>query len=160
MLNKTTLIGNLGRDPEVRTMNNGDSVATLNVATRERWKDKDGNPQERTEWHRVVVFNQSLIDVAQKYLRKGSMVFIEGANQTRKWQDSKGEDRYSTEIVLQKMRGELKLFPKKELGADYSSHQTGRSAGPQQGGAGGGAGGASTGGSGYPYDQLDDDVPF
>lgn len=110
-LNKCMLIGNLGRDPEVRSLQNGDKVANLSLATTETWRDKNtGERQERTEWHRVVLFNERLIEVAEKYLRKGSKIYIEGQLQTRKWQDQQGNDRYSTEVVLQKFRGELTML--------------------------------------------------
>jgi single-strand DNA-binding protein len=105
------IIGALGRDPEIRTMGNGGQVATLSVATSERWKDKQtGEAKDKTEWHRVVVFNEHLVKVAQNYLKKGSMVYLEGSLQTRKWTDNNGQDKYSTEIVLQKFRGELTML--------------------------------------------------
>lgn len=110
-LNKVMIIGALGRDPEIRTMGNGGQVATLSVATSERWKDKQtGEAKDKTEWHRVVVFNEHLVKVAQNYLKKGSMVYLEGSLQTRKWTDNNGQDKYSTEIVLQKFRGELTML--------------------------------------------------
>lgn len=110
-LNKVTLIGNLGKDPEVRSMQNGDRVCNFSVATSETWKDKaSGERKEKTEWHRVVVFNERLVDVAEKYLRKGSKVYLEGALQTRKWADQSGVEKYSTEVVLQKFRGEIVML--------------------------------------------------
>jgi single-strand DNA-binding protein len=109
-LNKVSLIGNLGEDPESRSLNNGGEVVNLRVATSESWKDRDGNRQERTEWHRVVIFNEGLGKVAKSYLRKGSKVYLEGSLQTRKWTDNNGADRHSTEVVLQKFRGELVLL--------------------------------------------------
>src|SRR5215210_2642781 len=109
-VNKVILVGNLGDDPEARSLNNGGEVVNLRVATSENWKDKDGNRQERTEWHRVVIFNENLGRVAKNYLRKGSKVYLEGAIQTRKWQDQSGQDKYSTEVVLQRFRGELVLL--------------------------------------------------
>src|SRR4051795_12021496 len=109
-VNKVILVGNLGDDPEARSLNNGGEVVNLRVATSESWKDRDGNRQERTEWHRVVIFNENLGKVAKSYLRKGSKVYLEGQIQTRKWQDQSGADRYSTEIVLQRFRGELVLL--------------------------------------------------
>lgn len=125
-LNKVCLIGNLGEDPEVRSLNNGGEVVNLRVATSETWKDKDGNRQERSEWHRVVIFNENLAKVAKSYLKKGSKVYLEGQLQTRKWQDQSGADRYSTEIVLQRYRGELVLLDAKPSGQrndrdDYSA---------------------------------------
>jgi single-strand DNA-binding protein len=113
-LNKVLLIGNLGDDPEARSLQNGGEVVNLRIATSESWKDRDGNRQERTEWHRVVIFNEHIGKVAKQYLRKGSKVYIEGQLQTRKWTDQSGADRYSAEIVLQKFRGELVLLDKAE----------------------------------------------
>jgi single-strand DNA-binding protein len=113
-LNKVMLIGNLGQDPEVRSFSNGGEVVNLRVATTENWKDRDGNRQERTEWHTVAIFNENLGKVAKSYLRKGSKVYLEGQLQTRKWQDQNGADRYSTEIVLQKFHGELVLLDAKQ----------------------------------------------
>ncbi len=110
-LNRVALIGNLGRDPEIRRLNSGDPVCNLSVATNDRWKDKQtGERKERVEFHRVVIFNPHICDVAEKYLRKGSMVYIEGALQTRKWQDQQGQDRYSTEVVVQNFRGDLQML--------------------------------------------------
>src|SRR5438128_3802995 len=109
-VNKVILVGNLGDDPESRSLNNGGEVVNLRVATSESWKDREGNRQERTEWHRVVIFNENLGRVAKSYLKKGSKVYLEGQIQTRKWQDQSGADRYSTEIVLQRFRGELVLL--------------------------------------------------
>jgi single-strand DNA-binding protein len=106
-VNKVILVGNLGADPEARSLNNGGEVVNLRVATSEQWKDRDGNRQERTEWHQVVIFNENLGRVAKSYLHKGSKVYLEGQIQTRKWTDQTGNDRYSTEVVLQKFRGEL-----------------------------------------------------
>jgi single-strand DNA-binding protein len=155
-VNKVILVGNLGDDPEARSLNNGGEVVNLRVATSENWKDKDGNRQERTEWHRVVIFNENLGRVAKNYLKKGSKVYLEGQIQTRKWQDQSGQDRYSTEVVLQRFRGELVLLD-------------------SRGGGGGGGYGDDQGGGDYgsaPRAQptgrpqpafdadLDDDVPF
>lgn len=110
-VNKVTLLGNLGRDPEVRRMQSGDAVVNLNIATSESWRDKQsGERKEKTEWHSVVIFNEGLAKIAEQYLRKGSKVYIEGQLQTRKWQDKDGNDRYSTEVVLQKYRGELTII--------------------------------------------------
>ncbi|MGH6886092.1 MAG: single-stranded DNA-binding protein, partial [Geminicoccales bacterium] len=110
-VNKVILVGNLGRDPEIRTMQDGGKVANLSVATSESWRDKSsGERRERTEWHRVVVFNDRLVDVIEKYLKKGAKVYLEGQLQTRKWQDQSGQDRYSTEVVLQRYRGELTML--------------------------------------------------
>ncbi len=113
-VNKVILVGNLGADPEARSLNNGGEVVNLRVATSESWKDRDGNRQERTEWHQVVIFNENLGRVAKSYLRKGSKVYLEGQIQTRKWTDQSGNDRYTTEIVLQQFRGELVLLDSRE----------------------------------------------
>jgi single-strand DNA-binding protein len=129
----------LGDDPEARSLNNGGEVVNLRVATSESWKDKDGNRQERTEWHRVVIFNEGLAKVAKSYLRKGSKVYLEGQIQTRKWQDQSGADKYSTEIVLQRFRGELVLLDARQ--ADGSQ-------------------GAPTQRHEQLVDDLSDDVPF
>ncbi|WP_309661437.1 single-stranded DNA-binding protein [Sphingomonas sp.] len=156
-VNKVILVGNLGDDPEARSLNNGGEVVNLRVATSENWKDKDGNRQERTEWHRVVIFNENLGRVAKSYLRKGSKVYLEGAIQTRKWQDQSGQDKYSTEIVLQRYRGELVLLDSRGDGGG----------GKSQGGGGDFAddGGSATRTQSRPqpaaFDtDLDDDVPF
>ena len=111
-VNKVTLVGNLGRDPEVRAMQNGDKIVQLSVATSDRWKDKNsGEQRERTEWHRVVIFNEALARIAEQYLQKGSTVYLEGQLQTRKWTDQQsGQEKYTTEVVLQKYRGELTLL--------------------------------------------------
>jgi single-strand DNA-binding protein len=154
-VNKVILVGNLGDDPESRSLNNGGEVVNLRVATSESWKDKEGNRQERTEWHRVVIFNENLGRVAKSYLRKGSKVYLEGQIQTRKWQDQSGQDRYSTEVVLQRFRGELVLLDSRGAGAGVGEGDFG--------------GGAESGfGGGRPQSrpaaafdsELDDDVPF
>ncbi|HEX8840160.1 MAG TPA: single-stranded DNA-binding protein [Sphingomicrobium sp.] len=161
-VNKVILVGNLGADPESRSFSNGGEVVNLRIATSETWKDRDGNRQEKTEWHSVAIFNENLGRVAKNYLRKGSKVYVEGQLQTRKWQDQSGNDRYTTEIVLQKFRGELVLLDARE-------------------GAGAGGGRSAFGGESYDefgggssapsrpqsrpqpaaFDtDLDDDVPF
>ncbi|MBX4336355.1 single-stranded DNA-binding protein [Bartonella raoultii] len=110
-LNKVILIGNLGADPEIRRLNSGDQVANLRIATSESWRDRNTNERkERTEWHNIVIFNENLIKIVEQYLKKGSKIYIEGQLQTRKWQDQNGNDRYTTEIVLQKYRGELQML--------------------------------------------------
>src|SRR6188472_1286580 len=109
-VNKVILVGNLGADPEARSLNNGGEVVNMRVATSENWKDKDGNRQERTEWHRVVIFNENLGRVAKSYLKKGSKVYLEGQIQTRKWQDQSGQDKYSTEVVLQGFNSQLTML--------------------------------------------------
>jgi single-strand DNA-binding protein len=167
-VNKVILVGNLGDDPESRSLNNGGEVVNLRVATSESWKDRDGNKQERTEWHRVVIFNENLGRVAKSYLRKGSKVYLEGQIQTRKWQDNSGQDKYSTEIVLQRFRGELVLLDSRGGGGGGGG---GAGYGDDYGDSFGGGGGGSSGfGGGGQRQQsrpapafdsdLDDDVPF
>src|SRR4051794_16563136 len=159
-VNKVILVGNLGDDPESRSLNNGGEVVNLRVATSETWKDKDGQRQERTEWHRVVIFNENLGRVAKSYLRKGSKVYLEGQIQTRKWTDQSGADRYSTEIVLQRFRGELVLLDSRGGGGGSGG---GDDHGYESGGSGFGSGGSSRPQS-RPQpafdSDLDDDVPF
>jgi single-strand DNA-binding protein len=155
-VNKVILVGNLGADPEARSLNNGGEVVNMRIATSEQWKDRDGNRQERTEWHNVVIFNENLGRVAKSYLKKGSKVYLEGQIQTRKWQDQTGNDRYTTEIVINRFRGELVLLDSREGGG---------------GGRSDFAGGEDFGGGGSSRPQsrpqpaafdtdLDDDVPF
>ena len=117
-VNKVILVGNLGQDPEIRSTSGGTKIANLSVATSESWK-KDGQRQERTEWHRIVIFNEHLVKVAEQYLKKGSKVYLEGQLQTRKWTDQSGQDRYSTEVVLQKYRGELTMLDSKSDGVRH-----------------------------------------
>jgi len=150
-VNKVILIGNLGRDPEVRTMQNGGKVCNLSVATSDRWKDRTtGEPQEKTEWHRVVIFDDRLCDVAERYLQKGAKVYLEGELQTRKWQDQSGQEKYTTEVVLRKFRGQLTMLD-------------------SRGGASGSSGGfgdqnenygSSDQGGPPPGGDLDDEIPF
>jgi single-strand DNA-binding protein len=155
-VNKVILVGNLGDDPESRSLNNGGEVVNMRVATSETWKDKDGNRQERTEWHRVVIFNENLGRVAKSYLRKGSKVYLEGQIQTRKWQDQSGADRYSTEIVLQRFRGELVLLDSR--GGGGTSDDFG---GGQESGGFGGGGSRPQSRPAPAFDSdLDDEVPF
>ena len=157
-VNKVILVGNLGDDPESRSLNNGGEVVNLRVATSETWKDRDGQRQERTEWHRVVIFNENLGKVAKSYLRKGSKVYLEGQIQTRKWTDQSGADRYSTEIVLQRFRGELVLLDSR--GGSGGGDDFG---GGHEGGGFGGGGGSRPQQRPAPaaFDSdLDDDVPF
>lgn len=159
-VNKVILVGNLGDDPEVRSLNNGGEVVNMRVATSESWKDRDGNKQERTEWHRVVIFNENLGRVAKSYLKKGSKVYLEGQIQTRKWQDQSGQDKYSTEVVLQRFRGELVLLDSRGSGGGGG----GFGGGDEYGDAGGDFGGAAPRQQPKPqpaFDtDLDDDVPF
>jgi single-strand DNA-binding protein len=157
-VNKVILIGNLGRDPEVRSLNNGGKVVNLSLATSETWRDKNsGERQERTEWHRVVIFNEKLGEVAEKYLKKGSKVYVEGALQTRKWTDKDGVEKYSTEVVLQRFRGELTMLDGKGGGGGGGSGG-GDDYGDDYGGGGGG--GRSSGGGKKPAGPIDDDIPF
>jgi single-strand DNA-binding protein len=157
-VNKVILVGNLGDDPESRSLNNGGEVVNLRVATSENWKDKEGNRQERTEWHRVVIFNENLGRVAKSYLRKGSKVYLEGQIQTRKWTDQSGADRYSTEVVLQRFRGELVLLDSRGGGGGGGEDF----GGGQESGGGFGGGGSRPQSCPQPaFDSdLDDDVPF
>ncbi len=153
-VNKVILVGNLGRDPEIRTTNDGTKVANLSLATSESWRDRNsGERRERTEWHRVVIFNDRLVDVVEKYLNKGSKIYIEGQLQTRKWTDRDGQERYTTEVVLQRFRGELTMLDGRSGGGggDFGG---GGGGGQDFGGGGGGA--PPGGGAG----DLDDDIPF
>ena len=189
-VNKVILIGNLGRDPEIRNTNDGTKVAQLSLATSENWKDRQtGERKERTEWHRVVVFNDRLVEVIERFVKKGSKIYIEGALQTRKWTDNAGVEKYTTEIVLQKFRGELTLLDGRQGGGGgeggeddggyggggysggggggygggggggYGGGGGGR--GPSSGGGGGRSGGGGGGGPGPgPATDLDDEIPF
>ncbi len=159
-VNKVILVGNLGADPEVRRMNNGDPVVNLRIATSESWKDKQsGERREKTEWHRVVIFNEHLARIAENYLKKGSKVYLEGQIATRKWQDRDGNDKYTTEIVLNRFRGELQMLDSRgEGGGGGSSYGggSGSSSGGQQGGSSQQGGGQSEN-----FDRdMDDDIPF
>lgn len=152
-VNKVILVGNLGRDPEVRSMQSGDKVCNLSLATSETWKDRNsGERREKTEWHRVVLFDQRLIEVAERYLKKGSKIFVEGQLQTRKWTDQQGQEKYSTEVVLQRFRGELTMLDTRGGGGsgggdDYGDMDRGGSQGDYDAPSGGGG-------------DLDDDIPF
>lgn len=170
-LNKVMLIGNLGADPEIRTFNNGGKVANLRIATSEQWKDRQtGERKEKTEWHTVAIFSEGLVGVVERYLKKGSKVFVEGKLQTRKWQDQNGQDRYSTEIVIQGMGGTLTMLDGAGgggMGGGGGGRSGGGSGGygggwDQGGGSSGGSGGGGFGGgpAGGGYDDLDDDIPF
>jgi len=162
-VNKVILIGNLGRDPEVRTMQNGGKLCNISVATSERWRDKNsGDMQEKTEWHRVVIFDDKLVDVAERYLRKGSKVYLEGQLQTRKWTDQSGVEKYSTEVVLQRFRSSLVMLDgRAEGGGDFSGGGGGAYEQGGGGSSGGGGGGSSGGGDGVPAGgDLDDEIPF
>ena len=159
-VNKVILVGNLGADPEARSLNNGGEVVNMRIATSESWKDRDGNRQERTEWHNVVIFNENLGKVAKNYLRKGSKVYLEGQIQTRKWQDQSGNDKYTTEIVLQRFRGELVLLDARGEGGG-GSFGGGDDYGSSSGGFGGGGSKPQSRPQPAAFDtDLDDDVPF
>jgi single-strand DNA-binding protein len=159
-VNKVILLGNLGRDPEVRRMSNGNAVVNLRIATSENWRDKNtGERQERTEWHSVVIWNENLGKIAEQYLKKGSKVYVEGQLQTRKWQDQSGADRYSTEVVLQRFRGELALLDRAGDGGGGGSGEGGSSFGrssPMEESGGGGSGSPPSAGPG----DIDDEIPF
>jgi len=147
-VNKVILIGNLGRDPEVRHTQDGLPVVNMSVATSENWRDKNtGERRERTEWHRVVIFNERLGEVAQKYLHKGSKVYLEGQLQTRKWQDQSGVDKYTTEVVLGRFRGELTMLDSRGGGGEFAE-------------AGAGAGDAAPSQAAASGGDLDDEIPF
>jgi single-strand DNA-binding protein len=174
-VNKVILVGNLGRDPEVRHTQNNQKIVNLRIATSERWKDRQsGEPRERTEWHSVVIFNENLADIAERYLRKGSPVYLEGQLQTRKWTDQSGQERYTTEVVLSRFRGELTLLGSgareggggtefgspEDFGGDTGYRSPAAGSGPSERGPSDPGGG---GGRGRPIsiaDQLDDDIPF
>lgn len=169
-VNKVILVGNLGRDPEIRSMQSGEEIAQLSLATSETWKDKaSGERKERTEWHRVVIFNENLVKVAKSYLKKGSKVYIEGSLQTRKWTDKDGAEKYTTEVVLQRFRGELTMLDGREGGGGSGSGGSyggggddyGSSGGPGGGSGGGGrSSGGGGGGSAPRRDDMDDEIPF
>jgi single-strand DNA-binding protein len=181
-VNKVIIVGNLGRDPEVRSFQNGGKVVNLRIATSETWRDRNsGERKERTEWHSVAIFSEPLAKIAEQYLRKGSKVYIEGALETRKWQDQSGQDRYTTEIVLRPYRGELTLLDGRDggggggggagggdYGGGYDDYQGGGYGGGGGGYGGGGAGarsggsgsGGGFGGGGGGRPDMDDEIPF
>jgi single-strand DNA-binding protein len=188
-VNKVILVGNLGKDPEVRTMQNGGKVCSFTLATSESWKDRNsGERQERTQWHQIAIFNENLAGIAERYLKKGSKVYLEGQLETRKWQDQSGNDRYTTEVVLRQFRGELTLLDRAGDGGgrdgggrggggygggggggeEYAApdYGSGYGGGERGGGVGGGSRGGSGGGGGgagsrpQRQDDLDDEIPF
>lgn len=151
-INKVILVGNLGADPEIRQTKDGRPIANLSVATGESWKDKNtGERREKTEWHRVVIFNEGLAKIAEQYLRKGSKVYLEGQLQTRKWQDQNGQDKYTTEVVLQGYNGNLTMLDSRQGGGDFAGSSTGS--------IGSGGGGDSLPPS-SPGGDMDVDIPF
>ena len=175
-VNKVILIGNVGKDPEVRSMQSGDRVANFTLATSETWKDRDGERKEKTTWHNIVVWNEGIVKVVDSYVRKGSKLYVEGALQTRKYTDQQGVERYTTEIVLQKFRGELTMLGGKSERDEGGNVERQRGRGDEDGGSVGGYGSAS--GAGYQARQsggrlnpegpkqnfdrsdLDDEIPF
>ena len=174
-VNKVTLIGNLGQDPEVKRMTSGDIMVSFSIATTDSWRDKQtGEKKDKTEWHRIVIFNEGLAKIAEQYLKKGNSVYLEGSLQTRKWQDQSGVEKSTTEVVLQKFRGELTLLGSRNQGGDSMGNDD---APRQMGNSGGGRshGGMSSGGNNYGsgsgnsqgggapkggYGDLDDEIPF
>jgi single-strand DNA-binding protein len=175
-VNKVILVGNLGADPEIRRLNSGDPVVNIRIATSESWRDKNsGERKEKTEWHNVVIFNDSLAKVAEQYLKKGMKVYVEGQLQTRKWTDQQGQDRYTTEVVLQKFRGELQMLDARGQGAeggsvgysgggrgsDFGQSSPGESFGNGRSGGGNNRGGERPAGGGGGFSrELDDEIPF
>ena len=157
-VNKVILLGNLGADPEIRHTQDGNPICNMRLATSETWRDRNtGDRRERTEWHRVVIFSEGLCKIAEQYLRKGSKVYLEGQLQTRKWQDQSGQDRYSTEVVLQRFNSSMTLLDSRREGEALRSESGG---GGDSGGSGGGGGGAPAARSGGGGEELDDDIPF
>jgi single-strand DNA-binding protein len=174
-VNKVIIVGNLGRDPEVRSFQNGGKVVNLRIATSETWRDKNsGERKERTEWHSIAIFSEPLAKIAEQYLKKGSTVYIEGSLETRKWQDQSGADRYSTEVVLRPYRGELTLLDSRDGGGggggggyddrggydDYGGGQAGGGGGAARGGSSGGGFGGGGSGAGGGRADMDDEIPF
>lgn len=171
-VNKVILVGNLGRDPEIRFTQSGQKLANMSIATSETWRDKQsGERREKTEWHRVVVFDERLADIVEKYIKKGSKVYLEGALQTRKWTGNDGIEKYTTEVVLQRFSGVLTMLDSAGGGGGGGGYGGGDSGGndggggpswdgPDNGGSGGGSGGGQSGGGGAPGGDLDDEIPF
>ena len=173
-VNKVIIVGNLGRDPEVRSFPAGGKVVNLNIATSENWRDKaTGERKERTEWHRVAIFNEALGKIAEQYLKKGSTVYIEGQLETRKWQDQSGADRFTTEIVLRQFRGEMTLLGGRDGGSgggggamddrggyDGGNYEGGAPSGGSSGGGASGGGGRGGPSGGSSRSDMDDEIPF
>ncbi|WP_011580736.1 MULTISPECIES: single-stranded DNA-binding protein [Chelativorans] len=156
-VNKVILVGNLGADPEIRRLNSGDPVVNLRIATSESWRDRNsGERRDRTEWHNVVIFNDNLAKVAEQYLKKGMKVYMEGQLQTRKWTDQSGQERYTTEVVLQKFRGELQMLDSRGQGGGEGQVSYGGGRGSDFGRSGP----AESGGGGGHSRDLDDEIPF
>lgn len=162
-VNKVILVGNLGVDPEVRTMQSGDKVVNFRIATSETWNDRDGNRQERTQWHSIVIFNKGLVTIAERYLKKGTKVYIEGQLETRKWQDQSGQDRYTTEVVLRPYRGEMTMLDSRGGAGSGDGGYSGGSGSSGGGGYGDSSGGEYSSGRSQEPDysnDLDDEIPF
>lgn len=170
-VNKVILVGNLGADPEIRRLNSGEPVVNIRIATSESWRDKNsGERKEKTEWHNVVIFNEGIAKVAEQYLKKGMKVYVEGQLQTRKWQDQTGADKYTTEVVLQRFRGELQMLDGRGEGGGQVGNYAGGGnsrgsdfgqSGPNESfSRGGGGGGSRSGGGGGSSRELDDEIPF
>lgn len=162
-VNKVILVGNLGADPEVKKMSSGDPVVNLRIATSESWRDKtSGERKEKTEWHNVVIFNENIAKTAEKYLKKGSKVYIEGQLQTRKWTTKEGQDRYTTEVVVQRFRGELVMLDGRSGGGEDAVEGGSMGGGRARVASGGGGGGRSSGGRGGDDFAADpnDEIPF
>ena len=162
-VNKAILVGNLGRDPTVRRMPSGESVCSFTLATTESWRDKaSGEKRDRTEWHNVVIFNENLAKIAEQYLKKGSKVYLEGQIQNRKYTDKDGAEKYISEVVLQRFRGELTLLDSRGGGGDYVGREQGDSIGDgaRSGGGGRSGGGEPRGGGRTLAETIDDDIPF
>lgn len=160
-VNKVILVGNLGRDPEIRHTQSGQKLANLSVATSETWRDKQsGERREKTEWHRVVIFDERLAEIAEKYLRKGSKVYLEGSLQTRKWTGNDGQDKYTTEVVLQRFSGVLTMLDSAGGGSGGGGSYGGGDSGPSWDSPDNGGSGGSSSGGGMPGGDLDDEIPF
>ena len=159
-VNKVILIGNLGRDPEIRSTQDGTEIANLSIATSETWRDRaSGERRERTEWHRVVIFNENLVKVVKQYLKKGGKVYLEGTLQTRKWTDQSGQEKYTTEVVLPRFRGELTMLDGRGGGGEGGGFEGGSEGGGSSGGGRMGGRGVPAGGGSKGAD-LDDEIPF
>jgi single-strand DNA-binding protein len=166
-INKVILVGNLGRDPEIRSTQDGQRIATFSLATSESWRDKSsGERREKTEWHRVVIFNERLVEVVEKYVKKGSKLYVEGSLQTRKWNDNQGVEKYTTEIVIQRFNGDIQMLDRAGGGGGGGAYEAEGEGGGFGGGSGGGGFGSGSGGGGGgggrkpPPRDLDDDIPF